>query len=177
MQSPCRTGYTLVAPSKEGPTGPKGETGATGPEGKVGLSLLSFEEQETLKALLPCLHFTTLNGRPDVEITGCNLQVVNGLGKTVSSNGVGNIIIGDDEHESEEKQEGSHITSFLAPFQDWGNSGNIMGVWFKKAVNRAGNSAVVFGEHNDAESGAILAGNGNETHGGSVVVGGFSLTG
>jgi hypothetical protein len=40
---------------------------------------------------------TTDPSRPVVTVTGANLQVTNGLGSTLSTNGVGNILVGYDE--------------------------------------------------------------------------------
>ena len=49
-----------------------------------------------------------LNGLPTVKVSGANLQVVNGSGAIQNLNGLGNVIIGYDEHAADIKQTGSH---------------------------------------------------------------------
>ena len=49
-----------------------------------------------------------LNGLPTIKISGANLQVVNGAGAIQNLNGLGNVIIGYDEHAADIKQTGSH---------------------------------------------------------------------
>jgi len=84
------------APGKEGKEGPAGKEGK---EGKAGTSLLSESEQTTLKEVLPCIKYVAVGvgGKPTVQISGCNLQILNGEGKTNTTNGAGNLVIGYDE--------------------------------------------------------------------------------
>jgi hypothetical protein len=54
-------------------------------------------------------HHQGLNGKPTLTIAGANLQVVSGSGSTGGPpNGLGNVIIGYDEHGSLQQQTGSH---------------------------------------------------------------------
>jgi len=43
------------------------------------------------------LSLETVNDRPTVRVSGANLQLVNGMGETATSNGTGNVLIGYDE--------------------------------------------------------------------------------
>jgi hypothetical protein len=115
----CRTGYTLVTPSKEGPAGPKGETGATGPEG--------------LSELSPYISFTNVHGQPTIRFSGVNVQIVNGMGKTRSINGVGNLLIGYDETEPGccYPQTGSHNLIF-GEYQTFTSYGGIDAGWLNQ---------------------------------------------
>jgi hypothetical protein len=71
---------------------------------------LTSGELETLKGVLPCIKSVKegIGGKPTVQFSGCNLQIVNGEGKTASSNGEGNLVIGYDENVEKRKQTGSH---------------------------------------------------------------------
>jgi hypothetical protein len=90
-------------PGAEGKEGPEGKPG---PEGKTGLSAA---EVALLKNILPHIQFVAsgVGAKPTVQFSGVNLQVVNGLNKTESVNGAGNIVIGYDENASL-SQTGSH---------------------------------------------------------------------
>jgi hypothetical protein len=70
---------------------------------------LSQEEIKTLKSILPHIKFVEggVGGKPTIQFTGVNVQVVNGEGNTKTTNGEGNLVIGYDEH-YETKQTGSH---------------------------------------------------------------------
>lgn len=63
-----------------------------------------------------------LNGLPTVKISGANLQVVNGSGAIQNVNGLGNVIIGYDEHAADIKQTGSHnlVLGDRQTFTSWG---------------------------------------------------------
>lgn len=63
-----------------------------------------------------------LNGLPTIKISGANLQVVNGTGAIQNVNGLGNVIIGYDEHAADIKQTGSHnlVLGDRQTFTSWG---------------------------------------------------------
>ena len=63
-----------------GEQGVRGEKGETGSQGEPGLSLLSKSEQETLKSILPYIKFVAsgVGGKPTIQISGANVQIVNG---------------------------------------------------------------------------------------------------
>ena len=122
----CKKGYKLTglsAEGKEGKSGKEGKAGAEGKEGKQGgegkagpegkLSGFSSAELETLKALFPLVPYIKvvpkgIDEKPTVEFSGANVQIVNGEGKTATTNGTGNLVIGYDEHEGGRPQGGSH---------------------------------------------------------------------
>jgi hypothetical protein len=62
----------------------------------------------TLNKILPHINYVEsgVGGKPTIQFSGVNVQVVNGEGKTASVNGVGNVVIGYDE--SPGTQTGSH---------------------------------------------------------------------
>jgi hypothetical protein len=67
-------------PGDMGAAGEKGPPGDQGPPGEPGLSLLSKSEQETLKSILPYVKFVAsgVGGKPTIQISGANLQIING---------------------------------------------------------------------------------------------------
>ncbi len=63
-----------------------------------------------------------VDGKPTIQFSGVNVQVVNGEGKTASTNGAGNIVIGYDENGGSHAQTGSHdlILGEEQTFVDYG---------------------------------------------------------
>jgi hypothetical protein len=121
----CKRGYKLTSLGVEGPEGKAGKTGAegrpgpegkpgpdgkTGPEGKAGTTGFTSGELETLKGILPCIRSVKegIGGKPTVQFSGCNVQIVNGDGHTESTNGEGNLVVGYDENVGKHEQTGSH---------------------------------------------------------------------
>ena len=49
-----------------------------------------------------------IDGKPTVQGSAANVQLVNGEGKTASANGEGNLVIGYDENGGGHAQTGSH---------------------------------------------------------------------
>src|SRR5262249_23957903 len=104
----------------EGKEGPKGETGVPGPEGKQGLegtegkqgpegkNAFSESQIQQLKSLLAhiTLKESGVAGKPTVVFSGVNVQVVKGEGRTATTNGEGNLVIGYDANPR--VQSGSH---------------------------------------------------------------------
>lgn len=80
----------------EGTPGEKGTPGVKGETGEPGLSLLSKSEQETLKSILPYVKYVAsgVGGKPTIQISGANLQIVSGAGSEGEVNGAGNLIVG-----------------------------------------------------------------------------------
>jgi hypothetical protein len=139
----CKRGYKLTSlgaegkegkagkPGAEGRPGPEGKTGPggkpgpegkVGPEGKAGTTGFTSGELETLKGILPCIKSVAkgIDGKPTVQFSGCNVQIVNGEGRTASTNGEGNLVIGYDEEPGE--QTGSHnlVLGELQKFTSYG---------------------------------------------------------
>jgi hypothetical protein len=78
---------------------------------EIGGSSFTAEEEATLKSVLPHIKYVAsgVDGKPTVQFSGVNVQIVNGEGKTASVNGEGNLVIGYDENtENKHAQTGSH---------------------------------------------------------------------
>jgi hypothetical protein len=89
----------------------KGPTVPGGSECKAGfnkITLPSSEELEVLNKVMPHVKYQEkgVGGKPTIQVSGVNVQIVNGEGKTASTNGAGNLVIGYDEEPGE--QTGSH---------------------------------------------------------------------
>jgi hypothetical protein len=163
----CRRNYKLTSLGAEGKQGKSGPEGKTGAEGKSPTASLSTTELATLQMILPHLTFvgTGVAGKPTVEFTGVNVQLVNGAGKTASRNGEGNLVIGYDENPGE--QIGSHDL-MLGVGQTFTSFGEIIA-----GVNNTvtgGFSSVVGGASN------LVSGEGSAVGGGveNKVTGGLS---
>jgi hypothetical protein len=65
---------------------------------------------EALEQILPHIKYVEsgVGGKPTIQFSGVNVQVVNGEGKTNSANGEGNLELGYDESAKELNQTGSH---------------------------------------------------------------------
>ncbi len=169
----CRRGYTLAglgAEGKAGKAGAEGKAGTEGkpgPEGRAGTTGFTGSELATLKALLPHIRFTQagVGGKPTVQFTGVNVQVVNGEGKTATANGEGNLIIGYDENEAKHEQGGSHdlvlgeeqtFTSFGGIVAGWGSTvtGSFASVTGGEDNRATGTRSSVSGGSADTASGA-----------------------
>jgi hypothetical protein len=143
----------------EGPRGIEGLRGIEGKPGEPGLSLLSRSEQETLKSILPYVRYVAsgVGGRPTIQFSGANVQIVNGEGSTQTTNGGGNLIVGYDENPRQEPQTGSHDL-VVGPEDGYTSYGAIVGGRDNRAL----------GPYD------LLAGIANETSSeGSSVSGGF----
>jgi hypothetical protein len=159
----CKTGYAMTelggegegAPGKEGPPGKEGKEGPAGKEGKEGKagkagpegkSPFTAEETATLKAILPFIKFVSVGAgsKPTIQFSGVNVQVLNGSGKQLTSNGLGNLVVGYDE--SPGSQIGSHDVILGSQQTVEANGGLIGGE--KNHLSGTGN--VVFGFENNA---------------------------
>jgi hypothetical protein len=99
-----------------------------------------------------------IDSKPTIEFEGVNVQLVNGAGKTATTNGEGNLVIGYDEQVGR-SQTGSHnlILGFEQTFTSYG--GILAG--YKNFIT-AGDASVTGGVGNKAE------GIGSSVSGGSV---------
>jgi hypothetical protein len=129
--------------------GIQGIEGAPGEQGEPGLSVLSKSEQETLKSILPYVKYvaTGVGGKPTIQFSGANVQVVNGEGTTQTTNGAGNLILGYDENPNEEAQTGSH-NLLVGPEDRYTSYGAIIGGRNNKALAPY---TLLAGVANDAE--------------------------
>jgi hypothetical protein len=168
----CKKGYKLTTLGAEGKAGAEGKQGAggkagsegkPGPEGKQGLegkAGFTSEQAEQLKALLPYIRFVGngVAGNPTVQFSGVNVQIVNGAGKTESTNGEGNLVIGYDEEPR--TQTGSH-NLVLGEDQEYTSFGGIIaGV----ANTATGSYASVTGGGENTASGALSSVSGGEAN-------------
>jgi hypothetical protein len=87
---PEKAGTPVVSGTSEGTcTSPKDQAiRLPGPEGLA-----------TLNKVLPHLNYVEsgVGGKPTIQVSGANLQIVNGEGKTNTTNGAGNLVIGYDQ--------------------------------------------------------------------------------
>lgn len=152
---------------KTGPAGPQGQGGKEGP-----ISRLSDPEAEKLLAVLPYIKYVAsgVGGKPTIQFSGANVQVVSGGGKTEETNGVGNLIIGYDE--IARMQTGSN-NLVLGAGQEYTSYGAVLG----GAENTAsGPFSDVFGlgSHATGALSSVSGGRVNTASGGdSSVSGGF----
>jgi hypothetical protein len=128
-----------------------------------------------------------------VRFTGCNVQVVNGLGETESVNGAGNLIVGYNElfnHPEDNNRTGSHniVGGSLNSYTSYG--GLVVG-WFNIISGQyasvsggiynwaSGHSSSVSGGHDNSASGdgsSVSGGGNNSAKGvGATVSGGGSV--
>jgi hypothetical protein len=187
----------------KGPTVPGGNTCKAGYNA---IQLPGAGELETLNKILPYIKYVEngVAGKPTIQFSGVNAQVVNGEGTTESVNGKGNLVIGYDE--SPGTQTGSHnlilggIQSFSSvggivaglantitePYASvTGGFGNIASGIYSSVGGGANNKAsaafatVDGGEQNKAsgQAASVSGGSGNTASGGvAVVSGGFGNT-
>ena len=175
-----------------GPTGPGGTTGATGPTGPAG----SQGATGATGPDLPCMSYLAsgIDEKPTIQFSGCNVQVVNGEGKTASTNGEGNLVIGYDEPRTEPNnppgciplpfnsppfpnkcafapQTGSHDL-IVGTEQSYTSFGGIV-AGFENTIT--GEFATVSGGEDNTASGlrdSVSGGNGNTASGDQAWVGG-----
>jgi len=98
---------TLCVPSGEGAAITTPTSGSCG----TGTSVVlpgEKADQEKLISILPHINYETsgIGGKPTVQFSGVNLQVINGSGSESTLNGTGNLILGYDEKPG--TQTGSH---------------------------------------------------------------------
>src|SRR5262249_342423 len=84
----------------KGARGPAGLSGLEGAAGAKGADQPESTELATLRAMLPYIKFVPagVGGKPTIQFTGVNVQLVSGAGKSWSPpNGTGNLVLGYDE--------------------------------------------------------------------------------
>jgi hypothetical protein len=99
----CVKATKVLTPKKHftGGFNDKGCTSVNGThEGKFEkLASFTAPEEAQLKALLKYVNVEAegVDKKPTVQFSGANVQVINGMGKTTSTNGEGNLVVGYDE--------------------------------------------------------------------------------
>ncbi|MGP0103174.1 MAG: hypothetical protein ACLPUT_16330 [Solirubrobacteraceae bacterium] len=162
---------------KEGPAGKEGKAGESGGEGKPGVSLLSSAEQEALKAVLPYIRLVSsgVDGKPTIQFTGANVQILSGAGKeSALGSGEGNLIVGYDE--SPREQTGSNDIVIGSSKQEYTSYGALVAGSENAAIDPYTD---VFGMSNIAqgEGASISGGDSNYADGEwSSVSGGYENT-
>jgi hypothetical protein len=84
-------------------------------------------ELATLQSILPHIKYEAegIDKKPTVQFSGANVEIVNGEGKTATTNGEGNLVIGYDENEEKHEQTGSH-NLILGPEQTFTGYGDVL---------------------------------------------------
>jgi hypothetical protein len=173
----CKSGYTETELGAEGKEGPQGERGPEGPEGKQGpegSSGLSPEELEVLRSLAGHIHFIGegVAGKPTIQFSGVNVQVVSGAGKTNAPvNGTGNLIIGYDE--GSRTQTGSH-NLVLGGEQSFTSFGAVLGGYKNAATAPYASVGGGYGNTASGELSAVSGGLDNVASSREAVVSGGS---
>ena len=121
--------------------GPSPGTCSTGT--KVALPA-SSADQQTLLSILPHISFSAsgIGGKPTIQLSGVNVQIIDGSGHTSTVNGTGNLVLGYDE--SPGTQSGSHDL-ILGEKQTYSSYGDILGGVDNRAT---GSYDVVAGDTN-----------------------------
>lgn len=159
---------TVCVPEK--PSKPVVSASATGecpPKSAVTYKLVKLPgpvELETLEKILPFVAFNEagVGGKPTIQISGANLQIVSGSGSTKGAvNGAGNLVIGYDERTAEDTQTGSHDL-VLGEDQSFTSYGGVL-AGTRNTIS-APNASVTGGTGNVAsESGASVTGGRSNT--------------
>jgi hypothetical protein len=127
-----------------------------------------------LISILPDINFQAsgVGGKPTVQLSGVNLQLINGSGSEFTVNGEGNLVIG--YNPSPGPQTGSHNLVLGTSGQGYGGYGGIE-AGFKNSISGSGGS-VLGGDSNRAVGlgAVVIAGQGNEARGQDSWVGGGS---
>jgi hypothetical protein len=118
---------TLCVPSGEGAaiTTPTGGSCGSGTSVKLPSEA---KEQEKLLSILPHISYEEkgIDEKPTIQFSGANVQIINGEGKTATTNGEGNLVIGYDENVQKHEQTGSH-NLILGKEQTFTSFGGILG--------------------------------------------------
>jgi hypothetical protein len=134
----------------------------------------SSAAQQTLISILPDVNYQAsgIDGKPTIQFSGANLQVVNGSGSETTLNGEGNLVIGYNPFPG--TQTGSHNLLLAIGGQSDQSYGGI-DVGFNNIINNA--SASVLGGTQNKASGigaTVTGGIGNNANGSDSWVGGGS---
>lgn len=156
-------GMKVCVPTKEGApivTAKAGVCEAT----YTKTTLLAEAEQEKISQILPFVNFVKegIDKKPTIQFSRANVQIVNGLGKTQSINGTGNLIIGYDEGAEPgpagggHEQTGSH-NLILGPEQTYTKYASLLAGSLNSALAPF---SVVFGHENTVSANFASVGGG-----------------
>jgi hypothetical protein len=127
------------------------ELGAEGKEGKEGtFAGLTTAEKATLLAVLPYVKFVKegIDKKPTIKFSGANVQVVSGAAKETEINGLGNLVIGNDEEPGAQTGSGNLVLGTLK--QSFTSIGGFLAGWHNTV---SANSASVSGGEFNVASG------------------------
>jgi hypothetical protein len=147
----CAAKYKLVELGAEGKEGKAGKEGAPGKEGKEGtFAGLTTAEKATLLAVLPYVKFVKegIDKKPTIKFSGANVQVVSGAAKETEINGLGNLVIGNDEEPGAQTGSGNLVLGTLK--QSFTSVGGFLAGWHNTV---SANSASVSGGEFNVASG------------------------
>jgi hypothetical protein len=173
--------------------GPTTVGGNTCKPGYEKIELPPAAQLETLNKILPHTKYEEkgVAGKPTIQFSGVNVQIVNGEGKTASTNGAGNLVIGYDENAGSFPQTGSHdlILGLGQTFTSYGGlvagrentlSGPFASVLGGQENVASGEGATVSGGFNNRSTALSSSVSGGETNMASgqfaSVSGGFANT-
>jgi hypothetical protein len=164
---PETTGQTVTSGGSEGKCEAK----------NTKVELPPTAELATLESILPDIKYVAsgVAGKPTIQFSGVNVQVVSGSGFTSSKvNGEGNLVIGYDEHLGNHAQTGSN-NLILGEEQSFTSYGGILGGW-DNTISRAWDS-VTGGQENTASGpeASVTGGVSNTASGAKSSVAGGSL--
>jgi hypothetical protein len=140
-------GTKVCVPAKEGAAIVTAKAGAC-EAGYTKTTLPGEAEQEKIEQLLPYVNFVQegVDKKPTVQISGANLQVINGSGLETTINGTGNLILGYDEKPG--TQTGSHNLLLGGTSNSYTSYGGIVGGYsdrisggYASVLDGAGNTA------------------------------------
>ena len=149
IKGACLPKYKLVELGAEGKEGPAGKEGPQGKEGKEGtFAGLTTAEKETLLSVLPYVKFVKegVGKKPTIKFSGANVQVVSGAAKEAEINGLGNLIVGNDEEPG--TQTGSDNLVLGTVKQSFTSTGGFLAGWHDTVSGS--NASVSGGEFNVA---------------------------
>jgi hypothetical protein len=166
----------LCIPSKEGKT-PVTPKGGVCKRGYTLSELPGEQETAILEKVAPHIKYEEhgVGGKPTIQFSGVNVQVVNGEGKTEAVNGEGNLVIGYDENERDHAQTGSHDL-VLGEEQTFTSYGGIVAGYSNSLTAALGSIIGGWENHVNEQGGSIVGGEGNRASGlnSSVAGGGYN---
>jgi hypothetical protein len=167
------TSVSLCVPSKANTAVTSASSTGTCASGSTAVALPSSSAaQQTLISILPHLSIQAsgVGGKPTIQVSGVNLQLVNGSGSETTLNGEGNLVIGYDP--KPQAQTGSHNLVFGTFGQSYTSYGGLV-AGFNNQIS--GPEASIVGGFNNTASGLtadVTGGEANTASGQDAWIGG-----
>jgi hypothetical protein len=164
---------SLCVPSKANTAVTSASSTGTCASGSTAVALpASSADQNTLISILPHVGFQAsgVGGKPTIQFSAVNVQLVNGSGSETTLNGEGNLVIG--YNPKPQAQTGSHNLAFGTSGQSYTSYGGIL-AGFNNQIS--GPEASIVGGFNSTASGltaAITGGEANTASGQDASIGG-----